>query len=552
MKRRISAAGCALIVAAACTTASQTQSPLLTQRPASSTPAAAPPLATEHPSPTVTDSDRPDRSASLSPSSRPEFSDAWTEFTQQAIGATSEYTNRLELADIDGDGMVDILFANGGNYDSPGEPEASRAFVNLGDAQFEDATQRVFGDFVGLTRVIKARDLNKDGHVDILLGTTYNGQSRLLVGNGNGDFVDRTDRALPVADLSVGDAEIGDVDADGDLDIVLVDWGDVSPLDGQGPLVLWLNDGSARFIQARAEATPATLIGFSWDIELVDVDNDWDLDVAVSCKVCSSSLLYENDGEGTFTDVTAGRMPAFRNNYDFAPIDLDGDGYLDLVTINDGSNTSLGSMEHVFRNDRGAFSDATTDWWPAAANPGYDDAVVTGLDFESDGDADFLIASLDGPDRLLINDGSGRLSMLTSIFDASPSLGSLDMGLADLNGDGRLDVVESQGEVPGNTPERVYFATDVVPPDTAPPVIRTDLATNQNGPTKVQARIHDNRSVNMPLDWQLIEVRWGSESVAAMTWYGENLFRATIDLGSSPGQVQVCAVDAAGNEACAS
>ena len=82
---------------------------------------------------------------------------------------------------------------------------------------------------------------------------------------------------------------------------------------------------------------PDTLIAFSWDLELVDVDNDWDLDVATSCKLCDGSHLFINDGTGTFTDETDGRMPAFTNNYEFAPIDLDGDGFLDLVTINDGA-----------------------------------------------------------------------------------------------------------------------------------------------------------------------------------------------------------------------
>jgi hypothetical protein len=45
-------------------------------------------------------------------------------------------------------------------------------------------------------------------------------------------------------------------------------------------------------------------VRFSWDLEQVDVDNDWDLDLAVSCKTCPTSLLYLNDGRGRFTDVS--------------------------------------------------------------------------------------------------------------------------------------------------------------------------------------------------------------------------------------------------------
>jgi hypothetical protein len=51
----------------------------------------------------------------------------------------------VELADIDRDGDVDILFANGGDYDTAGKPVTSRVFMNNGAGKFQDATQRVFG-----------------------------------------------------------------------------------------------------------------------------------------------------------------------------------------------------------------------------------------------------------------------------------------------------------------------------------------------------------------------------------------------------------------------
>src|SRR6185436_11228195 len=116
----------------------------------------------------------------------------------------------------------------------------------------------------------------------------------------------------------------GDVDGDGDLDVVLADWGDGNPFESKGRVQLWLNDGTAGFTDVTVDRMPDTLVGFSWEIELLDIDNDWDLDLAISCKACEGSFLFENDGSGTFTDVTDGRMPAFTNNYEFTPIDLDG------------------------------------------------------------------------------------------------------------------------------------------------------------------------------------------------------------------------------------
>ena len=57
----------------------------------------------------------------------------WEDVTDRVLPETAEWTNYVELADVDGDGRVDLLFANGGNYSEPGEPEPNRVFLNRGD-----------------------------------------------------------------------------------------------------------------------------------------------------------------------------------------------------------------------------------------------------------------------------------------------------------------------------------------------------------------------------------------------------------------------------------
>ena len=56
----------------------------------------------------------------------------WRDATAQTIGTTAEWTNKVELADVDGDGWLDVILANGRGYASPGTPEASRIFRNKG------------------------------------------------------------------------------------------------------------------------------------------------------------------------------------------------------------------------------------------------------------------------------------------------------------------------------------------------------------------------------------------------------------------------------------
>src|SRR5690349_16148960 len=56
----------------------------------------------------------------------------WVEATSTTIGETGGWTNKVEIADIDNDGRLDLLFANGGDYSTPGKPEQNQAFVNRG------------------------------------------------------------------------------------------------------------------------------------------------------------------------------------------------------------------------------------------------------------------------------------------------------------------------------------------------------------------------------------------------------------------------------------
>jgi hypothetical protein len=484
----------------------------------------------------------------------------WRDVTADALPATAYWTNKVEIADLNGDGRPDLLFANGGDYSTPGTPEPNQVFVNVGPGfRFTEATSKVFGDARGLTRAIKARDFSGDGLVDIVVGTTYQTQSRLFLGTGPGAFREATATHLPQMPLSVGDLEPGDIDLDGDLDLVVVDWGPGHNMTNDGGRTrLWLNDGTGKFADATEARMPALQIRFSWDVELADVDNDHDLDVLVSCKRCPGSSLFRNDGAGTFTEDSRA-LPQYTNNYEFEPMDLDGDGWLDLVTINDGdiAGDDQGSRrEHVFRNDgKGRFLDMTAVWWPPAHNVGEDDNMVAFLDADSDGDADFVVGSLSGPDRLLVNDGTGHLTARQDVFSGEDTPGTLGLALADLDGDGRIDVVQGQGEHKTAVSERIHDGRGL-PLDTVAPVITLVGAADPPGGRVVRARVHDRKSPSLATEWRRVVVEWTTPAGrrdAPMRWYGEYLWAADWPAGldrATP--FRVCATDAAGNAGCAS
>jgi hypothetical protein len=482
----------------------------------------------------------------------------WVDATSILLPATEEWTNRVEVVDLNGDGLLDLLFANGGDYSAPGEPELNRVFLNRGPGErFVEATTEVLGTTPDWARVIKVRDVTGDGLPDILVGTTFQSQSRLFVSTAPGQFREATRTHLPRQVASVGDLELGDVDGDGDLDVVLADWGAGDNMRNEGGRTrLWLNDGAGRFSDATDQRMPAERVRFSWDVELVDVDNDWDLDVLVSCKRCGGGSIFRNEGSGRFGESGELVLPQYTNNYDYEAMDLDGDGFLDLASINDGEivgGESLSRRETVLRNHGGeGFVDATHEWWPDEANIGEDDNNIAFLDFDSDGDADFLVASLTGPDRLLINDGSGRLSLAADVFEGTDTAGTLSLVLADLDGDHRLDVVQGQGENPDAVEERIFLGSGLAPDSAPPSVGPVDAELQPDGSLLVRARVHDRKSPSMPGDWRSVDlVRSGGagEDRQPMAWYGEHLWRARLEPAAC-GDSRVCAVDAAGNEAC--
>jgi hypothetical protein len=480
----------------------------------------------------------------------------WQDATASCLGTTAEWSNKVEVADVDGDGLVDILIANGGNYASPGTAEPVRVWKNLGGWDTagthctEISAQAVAG-FTGLSRVVKAVDLDGDGDVDILTGGAYQTQLALFL-RGATTWSDASAQ-LPQQLTSVGDLEVGDVDGDGDVDLLISDWGGTNPQTNAGGRTrLYLNDGHATFTEATSDHMPATLVKWSWEVELVDVDGDWDLDALIACKLCTTSYLFRNDGTGHFTD-DANALPHFANNYDFEPMDIDGDGDLDLATINDGGQL----REHIFVNDgSGTFTDESATRLTGTANPANaDDNAALWVDVDNDGDADLLIGSL-GADRLALNDGFGNFTLSPGATpnDTSSTLG---IAVADFNDDGRLDLVQAQGE--SALPDKLQLASDLVSVDTTPPVITVEqLHGSVNG--VIHARVNDHHSPTHAHDYKRVWLEHDGSAAALfesgppppqdvdMSWYGEDLWASPLITGAT--SYRVCATDRRNNQGC--
>jgi hypothetical protein len=478
-------------------------------------------------------------------STAPAAAQRWRDDTAATIGTTAQWTNKVELIDVDGDGWLDAVLANGEGYSSPGDAEASRIFRNRGawagePPFFEEITADVFGDAVAHTRVIKAADVDGDGDPDLFVGNTFGDPSKLYLRDGDG-WTDVSATQLPAGEVPwVGDADFGDVDADGDLDLALADWG--TDLEAGAPPRLWLNDGAGVFTAAPVGRVPAVNVAWAWELDFADVDGDWDLDLLEASKLGTHSFVFFNDGTGQFTDASAAWLPAHDNNYEMEVMDVDGDGQLDLVTLNDGA----GLRDHLFRGTPSGFVDATATALAGANNPGADDNMAAFVDVDSDRDPDLLIGALQGGDRLLINDGTGVFTLAAGEVPGS-SPGTLGIAFGDVDHDRRPDLLMGQGEAA--FADFLYRATDTVPVDTAAPLIwMQQIGT---AAVVIGARVHDGKSPQDPHDLTevVLEYEGDSDGSAAMTWYGEYLWRGELP-ASGLYSYRVCATDAAGNRDC--
>ena len=393
----------------------------------------------------------------------------------------TEYTNQLTIGDLDNDGDLDIIFANGGGFSSPTTPERQRIYINDGNGVFTDESNRI--GFIGRCRGAELGDIDNDGDLDIIFAQDFNAQPALFVNTGSGFFVNVTASQLPQITLSSSRAQFGDIDNDGDLDIYITS-GTTSRFTC-GQYRVWVNDGDGFYTDETASRLPIGNVCNNMDCIFGDIDNDFDLDIRTASTGNNNSRLYRNDGNGVFTlDST---VPADSSCYSYDLGDIDGDGDLDLLGVNGGS----GATELLLKNDgNGNFTNVSGQISP---NPNQDDNDSKFFDYDNDGDLDMLIGRLgSGGEKIYNNDGAGNFTQVAGLITVI-SDSTLDIMVADLDNDGDLDIVTAQGES-GNFQNRIYINNG--PADThAPRIIRTEqLAETDDtvGPYVVRALILDD------------------------------------------------------------
>ncbi|HWL93530.1 MAG TPA: FG-GAP-like repeat-containing protein [Phycisphaerae bacterium] len=397
----------------------------------------------------------------------------------------NSYTNQLTIGDIDNDGDLDIIFANGGGFGTAGTPEPQRVYINDGNGVFTDQSATRL-NFSGLCRGAELGDIDNDGDLDLVFAQDFNRRPGLFLNNGSGFFTNVTSQRLPAINLSSSRGQFGDIDNDGDLDLYFVNGGPTNRF-GCGQYRVYVNNGLGFFADETATRHPIGTVCEPMDCIFGDIDGDFDLDVCTAAR-SGPSRIYRNNGAGNFTTFSDIAGDSSTYSYDFG--DMDGDGDLDLL----GANAGSGNTELLLANDgAGAYTNASSQ---LQSNPGIDDNDSKFFDYDDDGDMDIIIAALgSGPERILTRGPSGSYTLAAGAITAIPGGdSSLDIKVADLDNDGALDVVTGQGE--SNMPfvNRIYMNQG--PSDTHPPrVISMEQLPDTDdlvGPYVVRAAVLDD------------------------------------------------------------
>ncbi len=235
----------------------------------------------------------------------------------------------VAVGDVDGDDFDDLYFVNG---------DDCQLFRNLGDGTFENVTESsgTSARGPGKARSALIADFDNDGRADIFV-SRLDGPNILYRQNADGTFTDVAEKAGLTPTLESTSCCFADFDADGNLDLYIVNGANISKrdpdpiynaLNGE-PNVLFMGNGDGTFTERSREAG-VDHTGFGLSCAASDYDGDGDVDLFVTNDF-GFDVLYRNRGDGTFEDVTdeAG-VTARRASMSASWGDVDGDGAPDL------------------------------------------------------------------------------------------------------------------------------------------------------------------------------------------------------------------------------
>lgn len=355
----------------------------------------------------------------------------------QLLEDKGETSASVSVGDLNGDGLLDIVLANGRHW-----PLHSRVLLNDGKGGF---TASDLATAPARTYSAALADVDGDGHLDVVVSNDAPDRKLVYRNDGKGHFSEIGtfgDPSWPTRYVT-----LADLNGDGFPDIVAANRGDYPDFDAPHPesqphkptpSFVCFNDRKGHFPTCQPLPSESAT-----SIVAADLDGDGSIDLFVPHRDGGQSIILWNDGKGHFpTSTKVGPSQAWIRIG--ATADFDGDGRLDLAIIDEAKQAAY----VIFNRGGRKFSDPVQ--LPGPKRPPY---ALSVADLNRDGQPDIIVGWVQQPGSVYYNMGHGHSFHEVPWNDGKGVV--YGMAFADFNGDGWPDIVAARSDAPN----AIWFST---------------------------------------------------------------------------------------------
>lgn len=345
-----------------------------------------------------------------------------------STGISSPHGSGISFCDFDNDGWDDITLASG-------DGQSLRFFKNS-NGNFTEVFFNINLINTQNKQVVWV-DFDNDGDKDLFTTSIFDG-NKLYRSEGNLEFTDITALSgLPALNIKTSGASWGDYDNDGYLDLFLSTY-DFNQVESNH---LYKNNGNSTFTDVSSSSGISSGSYLSFCATFFDFNNDgWQDIYIINDRLFTENILYKNNGDNTFTDVSEESNTDLAINAMSTTIgDYNNDGWFDIYI----TNTSEGNV-FLKNNGDGTFSDLATINGTLFESIGWGSVF---LDAENDTDLDLYVSgSLNGNGNFLSaafyeNNGSGIYSIPNTTGFIGDTSSSYSNAVGDIDNNGLTDII---------------------------------------------------------------------------------------------------------------